>query len=92
MWNLNRTSPQHQQNFNNDPYNFWNRQQNNMRNSFGNNANASTNQSNNNSFNLPYKSYTKDEIITDEHGLQKYLRFAFKKENIFFKHLSIINT
>lgn len=73
MWGFNR-SPVHQQSFGNNqnPNYSWNCAQNNMQNSFGNNA--SPNHSNNNSFNSPYKTYTKDEIITDEHGLQKYLR------------------
>lgn len=73
MWGFNR-SLVHQPSFGNGPNpNYsWNRAQNNMQNSFGNNP--SPNQSNNNSFISPYKIYTKDEIITDEHGLQKYLR------------------
>lgn len=37
---------------------------------------GSPSQSNNNSFSSPYKTYAKDEIITDEEGLQKYLRFV----------------
>lgn len=72
MWGLNR-SPVHQQSFNNGSnLNYsWNRTPHNLKNSF---SNISPNQSNNNSFTSPYKTYTKDEIITDEHGLQKYLR------------------
>lgn len=81
MWGFNR-SPVHQQSFGNsaNPNYSWNRAQ-----SFGGGGggaggggsgtnNASSNHSNNNSFSSPYKTYTKDEIVTDEHGLQKYLR------------------
>lgn len=74
MWGFNRTPVQQQQSFNNsaNPNYSWNRVQNNLQSSLGNNS--SPNHSNNNSFNSMYKAYTKDEIITDEHGLQKYLR------------------
>lgn len=73
MWGINRSPVKSSQNFNNPNYS-WNSGQNHLHNSFGNGH--SPNQSNNNSFNSPYKTYTKDEIITDEPGLQKYLRLV----------------
>lgn len=83
MWGFNR-SPVHQQSFNNsaNPNYSWTRGQSNLQNSFGAGGagggsgtnNPSPNHSNNNSFTSPYKTYTKDEIITDEHGLKKYLK------------------
>lgn len=71
MWGFNRSPVKHQQNFNTSNYS-WTGGQGHFNNSFGNTTNP--NLSKNNSFNSPYKTYTKDEIITDEHGLQKYLR------------------
>lgn len=74
MWSPNRSpSQQNQQSFNNTSTHFWSRTQNNAQ-QIG--SAASPNRSNNNSFNSPYKSYSKDEVITDEHGLQKYLRYV----------------
>lgn len=79
MWGLNRSPVKSPQNFNNPNYS-WNRGQTNLHNSFGNNH--SPNQSNNHSFNSPYKTYTKDEIITDEHSLQKYLRLVSRGDTV----------
>lgn len=72
LWSPNRspTAQQHQQSFGTTPTHLWNRTQNAQQMA----ANTSPNKSNNNSFNSPYKTYSKDEVITDEHGLQKYLR------------------
>lgn len=67
LWSYNRSpTPPHQQSLNNTNYSYR------MQNSF--NSNVSSGPSNNNTFNSPYKTYAKDDIITDEQGLQKYLK------------------
>lgn len=71
MWStsFNRSPAHHQQqSFNNSPYSSPSRPD------FQTSFNASPNQSLNNTFSSPYKTYAKDEIITDELGLQRYLK------------------
>ena len=41
------------------------------------NSSSFNNSTTNASFNSPYRKYSKEDLITDEHSLENYLRFLF---------------